>query len=168
MKVFIVIFRLMLLYFGLRAVSQLFWLLSAYVQMVGDGFGEMSRAYTLQIWGVIGHLLFLGVLVAAWLMPRKCLGVLPSDIDQWPDDIQQLSDKLPQLVVFGIGLMSLLSSIVVAGNLLFEWLMTRGTAINVMTFGPRDFWMLLIVMLSMGIPLLMMFYSKPVSRFFIK
>lgn len=167
MKVFIVTFRLMLLYFGLQAVTRLFWLLSSITQYTGNGM-EMTQSYTLQIWGVIGHVLFLGLLIAAWLLPRKCLGILPSDVGGWPDDVRALNEKLPQLLVFGIGLFWLLSSITVVGGWLFHWLINYGTDLTVVTFGPPHFWALLGAALALGIPLAMMFYSKHISQFFIK
>ncbi len=167
MKVFILIFRLMLLYFGLQSISQLFGLLSRYTQIISYG-GEFSQSDALQLWGIIGYLLFIGLLIVAWLMPRKFLGILPSDVGSWPDDIRALNDKLPQLVVFGIGLMSLLSSIDFVGSWLFGWLINQGTDLTLMSFGPQHFWVLFWMLATLGIPLLMMFYSKPISRFFIK
>lgn len=77
---------------------------------------EMTQSYTLQIWGVIGHLLFLGLLLAAWLMPRKFLGILPSDVDGCSDDVRALNEKLSQLLVVGIGLFWLLLSITIVGK----------------------------------------------------
>ncbi len=164
MKVFIVFFRLMLLYFGLQTIFQLSWLITQLTTYSG----ELDPSFTLQIWDIIGRLLFIGLLIVAWLMPRKFLGILPSDVGNWPDDIRALSDKLPQLVVFGIGLTSLLSSITLVSSWLFDWLITNGADLTLISFGPQHFWALLWAAFTLGIPLLMMFYSKPISRFFIK